>query len=196
MLMGKFRRSNPSSSEHFEGKHRFEHWYRDNTVYFITTRCHEKFAAFGSEEAKLIFWDRFIYYTRLHCFTPFVTTLLNNHYHTLGYLKFGADLGPMMRKIHGSVAKLVNDVLPTRRVPFWGDGRHDNYFDGCLRGEHQYRPAYRYVLLQAVRAGLVRDWRAYPHTRVTVELEPALKRALQLGAFVLDVPYPRYGERK
>src|SRR2546426_30719 len=103
--MARFRRSNPSQNEHFLSQHRFEHWYRDNTVYFITARCRDKFPAFDSEEAKLIFWDRFNYYTRLYLFTPFVTTLLFNHYHTLGYLKYGRDLGTMMRKIHGSVAK-------------------------------------------------------------------------------------------
>jgi hypothetical protein len=44
---------------------------------------------------------------------------MNNHYHTLGYLKKGEQLGPMMREFHGSVAKLVNDVLPERHLPFW-----------------------------------------------------------------------------
>ena len=28
------------------------------------------------------------------------------------------NLGPMMQKIHGSVAKLVNDLLPARITPF------------------------------------------------------------------------------
>ena len=101
----------------------------------------------------------------------------------------------MMRKIHGSVAKLVNDTLPVRRVPFWGEGTHDDYFDGCLRGEHQYRPAYRYVRMQAVYARLVKDWREYPHTRVFMEHDEGLKRALELKAFMRGVPYQRYGER-
>lgn len=80
--------------EYTKGKHRFEHWYRDNT-----------------------------------------TTLLNNHYHTLGYLGLGPNLGPMMQRIHGSVAK------------------------------HQ-----------------------------AIELERGLKRALELRAFLVEVPYPRHGE--
>ena len=33
----------------------------------------------------------------------------------------------MMQKIHGSVAKLVNDLLPERRVPFWRDLADKNY---------------------------------------------------------------------
>jgi hypothetical protein len=49
--------------------------------------------AFDSEEAKLIFWDRFNHWTAYYGFVPWVTTLLSNHYHTIGYLKVGANLG-------------------------------------------------------------------------------------------------------
>jgi hypothetical protein len=116
------RKSNPGEREFWEGRHRFEHWYRDNTVYFITARCRDRFPAFGTERAKEIFWDRFLHYTAQHGFVPWVTTLMDNHYHTLGYLRVGKELGEMMRKLHGSVAKLVNDTLPRRLVPFWRDG--------------------------------------------------------------------------
>ena len=77
----------------------------------------------------------------------------------------------MMQRIHGSVAKLVNDLLPERRTPFWGDPGHQDYFDGCIRDEKQCRLAYRYTLTQSVRHGLCRDWREYRHTRVNVDLE-------------------------
>lgn len=79
--MAQFRKSSSSSVHHFDGRHRFEHWYRDNTVYFITARVRDKFPAFQSEDAKSIFWDRFDYYTHLHGFVPWVTSLLHNHYH-------------------------------------------------------------------------------------------------------------------
>src|SRR5947207_10180939 len=126
--MGRFRRSNPSSNEYYKGQHRFEHWYRDNSVYFITARCRDKYPAFKTEHAKSIFWDRFNHYTALCGFVPIITTLLWNHYHTIGYVKSADRLGEMMRKLHGSVAKLVNDTLPHRRLPFWGGDDHDDYF--------------------------------------------------------------------
>ncbi|MEO6436953.1 MAG: hypothetical protein ABIP55_14500 [Tepidisphaeraceae bacterium] len=87
-------------------------------------------------------------------------------------------------------------MLAERRVPFWGDDEHDDYFDGCLRDELQFRRAYQYTQLQAVRAGIVRDWRNYPHTRVNVEMERGLKRALELKAFAEDLPYQRYERLK
>ena len=189
----RFRKSLSTSHERFDGKHCFEHWYCDNQVYFITARCRDRYPAFRSEQAKAVFWDRFTYYTKLHGFTPFVTTLLDNHYHTLGYLKVGEELGEMMRKIHGSVAKLVNDISPQRRVPFWRDNESKDYFDGCIRDEVQCRRAFKYTYTQCRRHGICREPEQYGHTRVNVEVDRAVRRALELGAFLEGIPYKRYG---
>ena len=64
---------------------------------------------------------------------------MDNHYHSLGYLMLGDNLGPLMQRLHGSVAKLVNDLLPVRVTPFWGDVKHNDYMDGCIRDEKQGR---------------------------------------------------------
>jgi hypothetical protein len=182
--MARFRKSSHKSEEYFGSQHRFEHWYRDNTIYFITARCRDQVPAFESEHAKRVFWDRFDHYTKLHGFTPFVTSLPDNHYHTVGHLLQGEELGKMMQKIHGSVAKLVNDLLTVRLVPFWVDSGHQTYFDGCLRDVLQLRRSYGYTLTQAVRHGIVRDWRDYPHTRVTVDLEGAIDQAFRMRCFL------------
>lgn len=176
----------------WDGRHRFEHWRRDNTVYLITARVRDRIQAFKSEEAKGIFWDRFDRYTAQCGFTPIVTSLLSNHYHTLGYLRKGRELGLMMKGIHGSAAKLVNDLLPARIRPFWVDAGHQNYWDGCLRDEKQFRRTYRYVRGQAMRHRITSRWEDYPHTHVNVELEPALRRCIELKAFLYGVPYKRY----
>jgi hypothetical protein len=193
--VGRFRKSSASSVHFFKGQHCFEHWYRDNTIYFITARCRNRFPAFKTEEAKAIFWDRFDHYTKLFGFVPWVTSLLDNHYHTLGYLKVGENLGPMMQKIHGSVAKLVNDTLEARHLPFWREAGHQNYFDGCIRDATQCRRAYRYTLTQCRRHGVYPDPATHPHTHVTIELERGLHRALELQAFLENVPYKRYQKR-
>ena len=189
------RKTTFSTGPSYNGQQRFTHWYRDNQVYFITVRCTEKFPAFASEPARAIFWNRFEHYTHEALFTPWVTSLMSNHYHVLGYCKNGEALGPMIRKIHGSVAKLVNDILPQRQLPFWGDRGHRDYFDGCIRDETQCRRAYRYTLTQSVRHGLCSDWRQYSHTRVNIELERGVRRALELNAFLKGVPYKRYQKR-
>jgi hypothetical protein len=193
--MAQFRKSSYTPNEHFNDQHRFEHWYRDNTVYFITSKVRDGFHAFETDTAKAIFWERFSFYTAAHGFTPWVTTILDNHWHSLGYQRKGEELGEMMRKLHGSVAWLVMKEIDVRHVPFWRGAGHRDYFDGCLRDVLQAVRTYRYTLLQAVRAGIVADWHDYPHTIVNVEMERAVKRAVELNAFLEDVPYARY-ERK
>lgn len=182
----------------YNGQNRFEHWYVDNQVYFITARCREKFPAFESQQAKAIFWDRFDHYAQASEFFPWVASLMNNHYHVVGYCRRGQAFGQMMRKLHGSVAKLVNDMLPERRVPFWAEAGHQDYFDGCIRSEKQCILAYGYTLTQSVRHGFCGDWRECPDTRIYIELERGVKRALELKAFLSGVPYKRYidGNRK
>ena len=181
------RKGSSSRHEFSDGKHRLEHWYRDNTVYFLTVRCTNKFHAFASDAAKQIFWRQFDRYTNEHHFNISVCTLMDNHYHALGYLPLESDLATMIRKIHGSVAKLVNDLLPNRLLPFWAE-----YFDGCLRDEKQYRRAFRYTLSQSVRHGICRDWREYKHTRVRVNLDEGLAQAIRMKVFLPTVPYQRY----
>jgi REP element-mobilizing transposase RayT len=176
----------------YHGRRRYEHWLVDNQVYFITARCRDRYPAFASETAKAIFWDRFDHYAKEFGFVPWVTSLIDNHYHTLGYLRIGNNLTGMMQRIHGSIAKLVNDLLPARLRPFWRNAKGREYFDGCIRDERQGRLAYRYTLRQAERHGIVCDWQDYPHTRVNVELEAAIRRSLQLHAFLEGVPYKRY----
>src|SRR5438046_7285007 len=102
--MGRFRKSSYTNNEFYDEQHRFEHWYRDNTVYFITSKVRDGFHAFASEEAKLVFWDRWNRWTKHYAFEPWVTTLLDNHYHCVGYLKIGENLVPMMQRISGSIA--------------------------------------------------------------------------------------------
>jgi len=190
------RRVSRSSQPRHEGRLRFEHWHVDNQVYFITARCRDGFPAFRAERAKTVFWERFDHYTGMFGYTPWITSLVANHYHTLGYLREGGNLSTMMQRVHGSVAKLVNDTLEVRLTRFWRDAKGKEYFDGCIRDESQARKAYRYTCIQSERHGLAEDWRGYPHTRINVTLERAIKRSLELGAFMESMPYKRYLDRK
>ena len=98
-------------------------------------------------------------------------------------------------RFHGSVAKLVNDLLGRRRVPFWSRDDNNGYFDGCIRDVLQCARAYRHVLTQCRRHGLCNDRREYRHTRVSVSLEKGMARAVEPDAFLEDVPYQRYDRK-
>jgi hypothetical protein len=86
----------------------------------------------------------------------------------------------------------VNDILPVRHLPFWRSASGHDYFDGCLRDALQCRRAFGYTLTQCRRHGICADYRQYPHTRVFIDVERGIRRALELDAFMTDVRYPRY----
>lgn len=182
--------------EYCRGHHRFEHWYAGNQVYFITGRCRGRFPTLASEQAKAVFWDRFTYWSAECGFVPWVVSLLDNHYHLLGYNRAAEGIKRFVPRLHGSVAKLVNDLLPERRADFWRDDKGREYFDGCIRNENQARLSYRYTLTQCRRHGICEDPSAYPHTRVYIERERAIRRAIELGAFMPNVPYQRYQNKR
>jgi len=161
-------------------------------VYFITGCCHEHFNAFESEEAKAVFWDRLLVYCEKCGFVLWVVSLMSNHYHIVGYNRRASDLKVFMQRFHGSVAKLVNDLLPERRTDFWRDQKGREYFDGCLRDEKQCRAACRYTRMQARRHGVIFNFEEYPHTRIFLDFEKCIRRANELGAFLDGVPYKRY----
>ena len=153
----RIQRISRSTNAAYRDHHRYEHWLIDNQVYFITARCRDRCPAFASDAAKQVFWDRFDHYTMECGFVPWITSLLDNHYHTLGYVLTAKHLPKMMQRIHGSVAKLVNDGLSARLLPFWRNAKGHEYFDGCIRDERQARLAYGYTLRQSVRHGIAND---------------------------------------
>lgn len=182
--------------EYCSGHHRYEHWYADNQVYFITGRCRDRFPALASDGAKAVFWDRFDHWSKACGFVPWVVSLLDNHYHLLGYNRTAEGIKRFVPRLHGSVAKLVNDLLPERRQDFWRDDKGREYFDGCIRNPKQARLSYRYTLTQCRRHGVCDNPTDYPHTRVYIDCERAVRRALKLNAFMPNVPYQRYQRPK
>jgi len=217
--MPSLRRTSANTRKTYQSQHRFEHWLRDNQVYFITARVRGRFPAFDTPQASSIFWNVFDRRTAEHGFTPWVTSLVVNHYHTLGYLKQGDQLPKMMKLIHGAVSKQINDLIearaqqdphyrtrvlnitnprradfsPRARIrPFWIDSNHHNYFDGCLRNRRQAEKTFRYIEYQCRRHGICHHPADYPDTRVHIDKPRALARADELQAYLYNVPYKRY----
>jgi len=104
----------------------------------------------------------------------------------------GEELATMMRKLHGSIAWMVMKEIGVRHVPFWREAGNRDYFDGCLRDVLQAHRAFNYTRDQAVKARLVKHFSEYPHTRVYLDRDRAIARAVELKAFLEEVPYARY----
>jgi REP element-mobilizing transposase RayT len=192
----RFDRSGKSRNEWHDGAHQFEHWYRDRSVYFISSRVRDRRHVFTTPETCAIFWAKFEQYASNNTFEPWIVTLMSNHYHVVGFLNEGSALKEMMRKFHGSVAWMVCKNLEITHKPFWRDDQHRDYFDGCLRDQNQLVRTYGYVERQAVRAGLARRVGEYPNTRAYVSLDETMRRAQERDGYMEAIPYARYDERR
>ena len=69
-------------------------------------------------------------------------------------------------------------------------------FDGCIRDVLQAYRAFNYTRDQAVKARIVKRWSDYAHTRVYLDRDRAIARAVELKAFLDEVPYARYDRKK
>jgi hypothetical protein len=81
--MGHFRKVSATEHEWWNGRHRFEHWYRDNTVYFLTSRVSDRSPVFLVPDAAEVFWDRWDHWAAAFDVRPLVVTLMSNHYHAV-----------------------------------------------------------------------------------------------------------------
>ena len=147
----------------------FQHWYRDNQVYFITARCRDGFPTFASDAAKAVFWDRFVHYTAMHQFQPRVATLMNNHYHLVLQTP-EPNLSRGMQWLNGTYAAWFN-----RRYNRSGHLFHGRFKAFLIEKETYFAEVLRYVALNPVRAGIVERpeqyrWSSY---RATAGFEPA-----------------------
>ncbi|MEL7238232.1 MAG: transposase [Planctomycetota bacterium] len=178
-----------------DGSHRFEHWIKDNQLYFLTCCTKGHAHVFKSRQAQEVFWQCFNRWHERSGFKVCVVTLMSSHYHLVGYAKVGQQLVDFVQGLHGSTARAVNPLLDQPLRPFWGERKGQSYFDGCLRDEEQASKAWTYTRDQAVKAGLVENWDEWPGTRVFVERDAMLKRATTLGAYLRGVPYKRYDNK-
>lgn len=81
-----------------------------------------------------------------------------DHFHALLQLGERDDLSGFMNRIKSRVGRAVNSHLG-RVGPVWQGGYHDH----LLRKEQDLKETARYVVLNPVRAGLVRRIAEYPH---------------------------------
>ncbi len=83
-------------------------------------------------------------------------------------------------------AEIQTPPLKTEQAKaiFWD--RYDYY-----TAHHSFTP-WVTTLLQSVLHGICRDYRDYPHTRASIDLDVGVKRALELQAFLSGVTYKRY----
>jgi REP element-mobilizing transposase RayT len=83
--------------------------------------------------------------------------LMPDHWHGLVQLGEGASLSTCIGRLKGATARALRLHHP-ELCQIWGDGFHDH----ALRRDKDLLPVARYIVLNPVRAGLVRRIGNYP----------------------------------
>jgi putative transposase len=96
--------------------------------------------------------------------TLYAFTVMSNHVHLMISLHDGQALEEIMRSIKGPSARYCNLALG-RRGAFW---QHESY-DRVLRW-NEHRVTAKYIVINPVKAGIVRHWREYKWTYLNEQL--------------------------
>lgn len=97
----------------------------------------------------------------------FVACVMSNHVHAIVRAPDGVDevnTGSLMSRHKRHTSRACNKLLETTGNPFWDD----DYFDRTVR-HGKFTTIMWYVLNNPVKAGLVDNWREWPHTWLNPE---------------------------
>jgi len=130
--------------------HNPPHLFIDGAVYFITGGILQKQHILQHDIHKQIVLD-----VVEKCFNHFgwqinAWIILSNHYHLMAKAKIAKDMPTIIARVHGASATQINrhDGTPGRDV-WW------NYWDTCIRAEHDFNLRLNYIYWNAVKHGIV-----------------------------------------
>ena len=144
--------------------HNPPHLFLDRTSYFITGGTHKKQAFWFDDERKHILLDAIKDWFSKYKWDIEAWIIFNNHYHLIVCRYRGEDLSPIIRRIHGRSATLLNRRDGCRQRKVWW-----NYWDRCIRNEKDFLAYLHYTLWNPVKHGFVSQpqdygWSSYRHT--------------------------------
>jgi putative transposase len=127
------------------------HLFVADTLYMLTASIYEKDHLMKSSQRKIEWRDAFHEAARIYQWEIIAWVVLHNHYHAILRSPERADnLCKFVNSYHKCTARRWNqeDGLRGRKV-WW------NYWDTCIRSEHDYFNRIQYVFWNPVKHGLV-----------------------------------------
>lgn len=127
------------------------HLFVADTLYMITASIYEKAELMKSSQRKLEWRDAFHEAAKIYQWQIIAWVVLHNHYHAIVRSpEHAGNLSKYINSYHKFTARKWNseDRLKGRQV-WW------NYWDTCIRSEHDYYNRLRYLFWNPVKHGLV-----------------------------------------
>ena len=137
--------------------HHPPHLYLDNAWYLVTAATFHRRPLLAGDEAKQIVRETLERLAQKHEVSLRAWVILDDHYHLLLRTRRGDALSRFFQQLHGSTARQINtrDSAPGRQV--W-----QNFWDTCIRTEHDLWTRFNYVHLNPVKHSYVSQPEHWP----------------------------------
>jgi len=127
--------------------HNPPHLFVANTVYMLTASIYEKAHLMKSPQRKAEWRDAFYEAAKIYQWQIIAWVILHNHYHAIVQSPENAgSLDKFIASYHKFTARKWNDQDGVRGRRVWW-----NYWDTCIRSEHDYHNRLRYVFWNPVK---------------------------------------------
>jgi len=138
--------------------HNPPHFFVANTLYMLTASIYDKAYLIESPQRKLEWRDAFHEAAKIYDWIIVAWVILHNHYHAIVRSPENPPtLSKFTASYHKHTARNWNDQDRSKGRKVWC-----NYWDTCIRSEHDYYNRLQYVFWNPVKHGLVEKPEDYP----------------------------------
>jgi putative transposase len=131
--------------------HNPPHLFVANCLYMLTASIYESVPLIESPQRKEAWRDAFYEAAKIYQWEITAWVVLHNHYHAIVQSpEFADNLSKFTNSYHKFTARKWNEENGLKGRQVWW-----NYWDTCIRSEHDYLNRLRYVFWNPVKHGLV-----------------------------------------
>lgn len=130
--------------------HNPPHFFVAKTIYMLTASIYEKADLMKAPRRKVEWRDAFREASEIYRWKIIAWVVLHNHYHVIVQSPQNAtNLSKFVNSYHKFTARKWNDEDHRKGRQVWR-----NYWDTCIRSEHDYYNRLRYLFWNPVKHGL------------------------------------------
>jgi len=132
-------------------QHHPPHWYKDNTIYFITSRTVSAENYFIGHDKRKIIYDVLKEGIEKFKIDLYTFVILSNHYHLLFKIQKGIEMADFIGYLNGKSSKMLNESENKLGRKIWYQ-----YWDHCVRNEKDFFLHFNYEHHNPVKHGYVK----------------------------------------
>ena len=132
-------------------QHHPPHWYKDNTIYFITSRTVGAENYFIGPSKRKIIYDVLKEEIEKFKIDLYAFVILSNHYHLLFRIQKGIEIADFIGHLNGKSSKILNEAENKFGRKVWYQ-----YWDHCVRNEKDFFLNFNYEHHNPVKHGYVK----------------------------------------